>query len=190
VKLPRPLTGGAFFCYNLLMNKGFTLIESLTVITILALMTSILILYNRTGERQIVLLREKANLISTILKAKNLALGGFIQEPLQAVVCGYGVHLEENQYLIYRDLAVDCNASDKRYTPDNPQELFGDIIEISPAVFLKVDEVQDILFAPPLPDVFFDGGAALLEKNIILSDIDETTAVTININNAGQITTQ
>jgi len=174
------------------MNKGFTLIESLTVITILALMTSILILYNRTGERQIVLLREKANLISTILKAKNLALGGFIQEPLQAVVCGYGVYLEENQYLIYRDLANDCEASGKGYSPDNPQELFGDIIKLSPVTILNFESAPnlDIFFAPPVPDVFFDGGKALSEKNIILSDLDHTTEVTININNAGQITTQ
>jgi prepilin-type N-terminal cleavage/methylation domain-containing protein len=172
------------------MNKGFTLIESLTVIAILALMTSFLILYNRTGERQIVLLREKANLISTVLKAKNLALGGFIREPLGEVVCGYGVHFEDDKYFIYRDLAVDCNASDMRYTADNPKELFGDIIEILPVVSLKIDEVSDILFAPPTPDVFFDGSEALLEKNIILSDIDNTTEVVININNAGQISTQ
>ncbi|HCX45441.1 TPA: hypothetical protein DGT35_02475 [Patescibacteria group bacterium] len=174
------------------MNKGFTLIESLTVIAILALMTSFLILYNRTGERQIVLLREKANLISTILKAKNLALSGFIQEPLvgNVVVCGYGIYLEESQYLIYRDLASDCNASDRRYTPDNSKELFGDIIKLSPVTILNVEEVQDIFFAPPVPDIFFNGMSASSEKNIILSDIDHTTEVTININNAGQITTQ
>ena len=176
------------------MNKGFTLIESLTVIAILTLMTSFLILYNRTGERQIVLLREKANLISTILKAKNLALSGFIQEPLvgNVVVCGYGIYLEESQYLIYRDLATNCNLSDKSYSPDDSKELFGDIIKLSPVTILNFESAPnlDIFFAPPVPDVFFDGGKALSEKNIILSDLDHTTEVTININNAGQITTQ
>ena len=172
-------------------NGGFTLIESLVVISILTLMTSFLILYNRTGELQIIILKEKANLIGTILRAKNLALGTLVTESAGVITCGYGVYIENNSYFIYRDLASDCQISDQSYSGNSSGEkLEGETYKLLPAVQFFQNEVNDILFVPPLPDVFFDGSKAVGEKIIRLSDISRDTKSEIIINNAGQISEQ
>lgn len=170
------------------MNRGFTLIEALMVISILTMMTAFLLLYNRTGERQIILLREKARVISAILRAKNLALGVFIQDVGRETVCGYGAYLNKNRYLIYRDLASDCSSSDNRFSIDNPEELLAgeDFILDSRFQFMG-DSDTDILFSPPLPQVFFSGSPALGEKEIKITSPDNDISGSIIINSAGQI---
>ena len=173
------------------MKDGFTLIEAMIVISILTLMTAFLILYNRTGERQILLLNEKSSIISTILRAKNLSLGVFVKQPIRETVCGYGVYLEGSRYFIYKDLAGNCDLSDKRYSLNNPDELVaGEDHALHPALKFTDKDANDILFAPPIPSVFFDGSPATDEKIIGISDLAKLSEVKIIINNAGQISAQ
>ena len=103
-----------------MQKRGFTFIEAIITMAILLMLTSMLLLYNRTGEKQIVLLREKSNVVGQILKARSLSINTFIQdEP----ICGYGVHFENDSYSLFRDRATDCLASDKTYTSADSQEL-------------------------------------------------------------------
>ena len=81
-----------------MQRDGFTFIETLITMGILLMLTSILLLYNRSGERQIVLFKEKAGVVGLILKAKSLSLNTLIiDEP----ICGYGVHFENNSYILF-----------------------------------------------------------------------------------------
>ena len=73
------------------MNKGFTTIEMLVVIGVMALMSSVLMVYGRTGERQINLFKEQARIISALSRAKYLSVSTFGKTD---VPCGYGVHFE------------------------------------------------------------------------------------------------
>jgi len=172
------------------MDRGFTLIEALFVIGFLALMTSFLILYNRTGEKQLILLKEKARIVSALVEAKNLSLVGLAGETLVKgeVSCGYGVRFEQNRYFIYRDLAANCQLSDRRYSAENKAELLADKNFSLPSVLQSADgRVIDVLFIPPLPEVFFDGAAASGEREIILTDNDRSISGKIIINSAGQV---
>ncbi|MFH1759097.1 MAG: type II secretion system protein [Patescibacteria group bacterium] len=171
------------------MNRGFTLIESLVVISLLAIMTSLLVLYNRTGEKQLILIKEKAQIVSIILKAKNLSFGALVEDAGTEIVCGYGVYLEGRQYFIYRDLAGDCALSDHRYTPDVDGILTNDSFTLPVALEFSELEMNDILFQPPTPDIFFDGSLALAAKTIKLADLERTIEAEIIINHAGQINT-
>lgn len=169
-------------------RSGFTLIEILIVISILTLMTSFLVLYNRAGESQIILFKEKANLIGALARAKNLAFGTLIENVGGMVVCGYGVYAESAGYFLYRDLAADCQASDRGYSGDGSGEkIVNDAFALSAAVKLSKEGISDILFVPPFPDVYFDGQRATGEAELVLSVIDGQTKVGVTVNGAGQI---
>ena len=166
-------------------RRAFTLIEMLIIISILTFLISVLVLYNRTGERQLILLREKANLISVILRAKSLSLNTFVEnEP----TCGYGVAFEEKSFFIYKDLSSDCRNTDRVYSGlAFGEKLDNEVHSLDSALkFYRLD-IHDILFVPPNPRVYLDGGQFLEEVQIGLSSADENLKVNILINNAGQI---
>lgn len=167
--------------------KGFTLIEVLVVISILAMLTSFLVLYNRTGESQVTLLQEKTNIISTISRAKNLALGVLVQNNNQLITCGYGVYFKNNNYFIYQDLASDCRGSDRRYSGDGSGERIDNETYNLPTALQLSSDISDVLFVPPLPEVYFDGIKAGEEKSILLRINGQSVESQIIINPAGQI---
>lgn len=177
-------------------RSGFTLIEALIVIGILTLMTSLLIIYSRAGEFQIILLKEKAGIISSLLRARNLSYGTLISDPAEGTVCGYGFHLEGNNYFSYRYLvpfSIDpdkrCQRGDKQYNSAEDKILEPSPISLHPSAKFSKLEVKDILFEVATSQIYFDGllAAAPEEKTIEISDLNNTTKVTIAINNIGQI---
>lgn len=176
--------------YTTSMRRGFSVIEMLVVMSILVVLTSILILYNRTGELQIVLLREQAHFIGTVIRAKSLALNTLIED---TPACGYGVHMDvsagsmPSRYFIYRDKAINCRTSDRIYAAASDEIVSGTETALPPHIVFGTITVQDILFVPPNPQVFLDGSQALAEVSVVLQSDDGATKATVTINNAGQI---
>ena len=168
------------------MRRGFSVIEMLVVISTLVLLTSILVLYNRTGERHIIVLREQARVIGTILRAKSFAINTLVEdEP----ACGYGVHADpaSGAYFIYRDRTSPCSASDHRYGDASDEKIADTEIILDPAVRFAAGSLEDIAFVPPDPQTYLDGGTALAEGSITLETPDGASRVTVIISNAGQI---
>ena len=172
------------------MRRGFSVIEMLVVMSILVVLTSLLILYNRTGELQIILLREQAHFISTVIHAKSLALNTLIED---TPACGYGVHVEvstsalRGRYFIYRDKAINCRTSDRIYAAASDEIVGGTEVALPAHIVFHDIAVHDIMFVPPDPQVFLDGSQALSEASVTLQSDDGKTNATIIINNAGQI---
>ncbi len=165
-------------------RRGFTFIETLITMGVLLMLTSILLLYNRSGEQQIVLFKEKASVVGLILKAKSLSLNTLItDEP----ICGYGVHFENNSYILFKERSTDCAVSDRVYTIADPQELVEEHKLPSSLNFSLASGLQNIFFMPPDPFVFFDGIFASGEKSISISNVDGSTSVDLKINSSGQI---
>ena len=104
--------GNSFPCR---CSMGFTMIEILVVISIMILLSSLLILYSRTGENQIILFRDQSRLITSLNMAKSLSIQRF---NASSPSCAFGVHFSktENAFLIFRDLAADCQNADHVYT--------------------------------------------------------------------------
>lgn len=166
-----------------MFKDGFTFIEILITMGILLMLTSILLLYNRSGEQQIILFKEKASVVGLILKAKSLSLNTLItNEP----ICGYGVRLEINSYLLFKERSTDCINSDRVYTVADPQEL---VEKHNLPLGLKFSQTgfQNILFMPPDPFVFFDGVFASGERSMAISNADGSASVNLKINSGGQI---
>lgn len=169
-------------------EKGFTVLEMLVVISIMALLTSLLILYSRTGENQVILFREQARLITALNRAKSLSVQLY---NAPETPCGFGVHFSQNSFLIFRDLAPDC--ANATHTYNDPSELFEDYQLSSKIRFRPLDSgltLSDIVFVPPDPKTIIDDDPNKSEATVILETLDGKASVEIKVNNAGQITNQ
>ena len=166
--------------------SGFTVMEMFVVLGFIILMMGILIVYNRAGERQIILFREQYSITNAIVQAKSLAIATFGRPN---VPCGYGVHFNSGgDYFIYEDVAIDCNQAGRdRSYPGNPS-LIVSSFKLPLGISFSGLSVSDIVFAPPEPKIYIypDQDPAII---IIKVDV-EGTSVQIKVNKAGQISTQ
>lgn len=94
-------------------NKGFTLIEVVAVIGVLAVTSAILVVNNRLNELQLSINADVAGITSAVGRAKALTLQG--AKTGNCVDGGFGVHLapekesltDPDKYIIFED--IDCN---------------------------------------------------------------------------------
>ena len=177
-------------------KKGFTLIELVVVIAILSLLTSMLLLYSRDSEKQLTLLREKAKLVSIILRAKSLAVQTLKKsEP----VCGYGVHFplpfETAIYRIFKDpkgAGGDCSSTSSNQVWNGVWEDVEVVDLTSTNVTLATSpSMTDVFFTPPDPKTLLSPGnlnSSTITLSITIGGAPSTASITIN--NGGQVSTQ
>ena len=165
------------------------MIEILVVLGIMALLSSIAILYSRTSEQQIILFKEQARVVSVISRAKSLAIQTFAEAP--AGVCGYGVRFEpDGRFFLFRDLpetGADCGSADKQYSGE--AENF-EVNRLDSVLRFSELGLNEILFIPPDPLVVITptpaNNAAIIKIGIQNSNIESV----VKVNKAGQVTTQ
>ncbi len=164
------------------MEKGFTVIEMLVVIAILGIISATLITSMRVGERQIMLFREQARVISALSRAKSLSIATFGESG--NVPCGFGVHFEPTSFLIFKDLASDCGSADRVYS--GPSEIFESFTLDSKVTFNALT-LSDIVFIPPNPFIRITPNQD--QATITIQTIDGSASKNVKINSAGQIST-
>lgn len=167
-------------------NRGFTVLEMLVVISIIILLSSLLILYSRAGENQIILFRDQSRLIMVLNRAKSLSIQMF-NAPESP--CAFGVHFSqaENAFLIFRDLAVTCQNADHVYTETG--ELF-ERYQLSSKIKFGGLTLTDIVFIPPDPKTLIDNDPNKIDATVTLETLNGSASLRVKVNNAGQITTQ
>lgn len=135
-----------------LKNKeGFTLIETLVVIAITAILSSVLLVYNRSNESQIVLYRDQAVIAGLLSRAKSLAIQKYREPALPDYsACAFGVHFEAPRDLIlFQDLGLGGCATGRVYAYDSGEELQRLSLD-SRLQFLNIPPGGlDIFFVPP-----------------------------------------
>lgn len=173
------------------MNKGFTLIEIIVSIGIIALLSAVLLTYNRAGERQIILFKEQAKVISILSRAKSLSISAFGQGN-----CGYGVHLEAPRtFLIFKDIPStvgDCSSADKKYSGTGTSEKFDNSLSFTLDSAVEFDSslttLSDIIFIPPDMSVVINSNLTKDSATITVKTSDNSgSSAKIKVNNAGQI---
>lgn len=169
---------------------GFTLIEVIITLTIMSILSSILIVYTRSSELQIKILKDKASFIGALYHARSLATNTFQGE---GRVCGYGIYIvDDRHYITWSDKAgVDgCKSANKKY--DEPGEMIENVHEFSAGVLLRnfgeQDFLRSILFVPPDPTIVTvpektPGG----QFRLILGSRDGQSIATIGVNKFGQV---
>ena len=197
---------------------GFTLVEAVVVVGIAAILSSILIVYTRQGEKQVVFFKEQSLLVNSILRAKAFSIATF-QPTLQPNqnedrICGWGVHFHKNSssYLIFKDLAPgnsDCAAgANRKY--NRGLGLDEEFEKFSLPVAVKIECIAlfdipnqvcansanqlndgDVIFTPPDPTVFFFPSNASDKELVVNLALDDGSRKTeIRINSFGQISFQ
>ncbi len=166
-------------------ESGFTLIELITIIGVLGLLTSIMIVFGRSSGKQIVLFREQAKVIGVLAQAKSLAIQAKIAA--EGTPCAYGVSFlaSENKYILFKDLNADCASSDRRYS--GAGETVSEY-SLDPLVQFQNLAITDVAFIPPNPDVVITPA----QNEAVIEVIPKAggNVVRVKVNSAGQITAQ
>ncbi len=174
------------------MNKGFTLIEVLTAVLIIGVLSTVILLNYRTGQEQAQLTRASAVFETGIRIAQNLAVnsadfGGTIP-------CGYGIHyVDSRNYSIYAGQlggAANCLVSDHNFQPETDL-IYRDTKIIEQNVMFR-SSFSDIFFEPPDPTTYINdsksaGAFAVVE---LCLETDLTKCRNLIIDTAGRISIQ
>ena len=174
-------------------SNGFTLIETIVVMSIVILMSSILIGYSRENGKQLLLSSTEAKLLSMISRTKFLSIETFFQDEdglgVTRRFCAYGVRVDEvqSEIFIFQDRvpsAVSCAASNNIWDPGNDARLFGDLNEVkintSAMTITSATNLSNVVFIPPDPEVVINGGTNPAIIEIGLNDGGRTFSITID----------
>jgi prepilin-type N-terminal cleavage/methylation domain-containing protein len=149
-----------FFKKNF-FRGGFTLIETLAVISVVAILSSMLIVYSRSSERNIILLNNKFQILNALHQAKSLSLATFgdSQAP-----CAYGVYFNkaEKNVIVFHDNPDSANNCPGNNSYDGDVEKvysFNVDDKIDFSLFTKhvgdfsPADYINIVFIPPDPEI-------------------------------------
>jgi prepilin-type N-terminal cleavage/methylation domain-containing protein len=187
---------------NIKNNKGFTVVELIVTIGVIAVLAGYLIVYNKNSQAQIILSLEQAKLVDALNTAKSLTLSTYIENFSS---CGYGIYINysNNSYEIFRyGQPPNCEAiassslgsilSNSSYTKIKTINLPKEVV-FNTSGSNKLDAM---FFIPPDPKILIwrDGSPNPITENaqnyetyIYLKTKDNSMSKTIKINVAGQI---
>lgn len=171
------------------MNRGFTLIEILVVLTIIVIITGIVI-FNTSLERQnSALLRSAQKLSLDLRRAQLFALSSKIYKTSGIVPCGWGIHFNgigSTSYIIFADLATMPDCSDRDFVRASSGSEDFETTNFEPKISINSlsGSLSDVVFTPPEPTVNFVPSQT--SASIVLINKDGATR-TININKTGFI---
>jgi len=189
-------------------RRAFTLIETLIVIAISAMLAAIAVGYSSVSRNEVSLSVEAAEVSQMVLEAKSLAIATYGNA---AGACGYGVSFDySNQtYSLFTYVpqgfpSCPSAASTTEIAPGDMQEYTGGTskVAIANGVVLSPgssnDGVAVALFYPPAPQTFiarngdFDSNSGEYtftneNSNIYLETVDGSASTAISVSSAGQV---
>jgi prepilin-type N-terminal cleavage/methylation domain-containing protein len=168
-------------------KKGFTLVEVLTSIFIIAILSAVILVNYRQSNRQYALLRSANKLAQDIRRAQQMAMttkeyGGSIPPG------GYGIYINtgDTSYILY----ADNNPAD----PPGGNEIYepGDFVTetINFESGVSVQSVNpsplSVNFKPPDPTTKISNGASEMNEGVITLTLQSKTK-TIKVNKSGLV---
>lgn len=161
------------------MKEGFTLIETLVVLSIIATLSIVSLTVYKTGQKNLALLKAANFLVFKIreAQAKSLSMG---QLGGQYPPGGYGIYLRANPQTIV--LFADNNGN-KTYQPSEMIEN----ISLDNQIFISSlsPSPLNIVFVPPHPTTVINNNQNIMEATIVLSNGSQQ--ITIKVNKVGLI---
>ena len=187
---------------NIKNNKGFTVVELIVTIGVIAVLAGYLIVYNKNSQAQIILSLEQAKLVGALNIAKSLTLSTYIENFSS---CGYGVYINysNNSYEIFKygqppncgviaSSSLSSILSNSSYTKIKTTNLPKEVVFDNSGS----NKLDAIFFIPPDPKILIWRNSyptpitendSNYEANIYLKTKDNSMSKTIKINVAGQI---
>jgi len=166
--------------------RGFTLIETIVVVAITMILSGILLAYNRSTERQIVLYRDQAVIVGAINRAKSLTIQKY-REPRSdgKVACAFGVHFAPpRSFILFQDLDQGGCQENHIYAYDQGEEI--QTLSLDNRLQFDMQNGFDILFIPPELQATTTNANGF-PVTIVIKTNDNTGRATTTISAAGQI---
>ncbi len=172
---------------QILRQNGFTLIEMLVSIAILALLSTVIIANYRAGQRQVNVQNAANQLASDLRVAQNYTLSGKENASGNFPTGGWGVHLVNGNasYILFAD-------NNGNYTYDAGEEFktlnLPNKTQIS-AIQINGSDTSplDIVFEPPDPTTYIDGTKNNNDAEITLIETDSSKTKKVKVNCFGLI---
>lgn len=178
--------------------RAFTVLEVLVVVGLTVILMGVLVGYNRSIERHLILFQEQAKVLGILQKAKSLALGAYA--PPGVVVCAYGVFFSpsEHKMILFQDLpSPNCKetGTDYKFTASNPSEIMEEVRLDAVAVrFSALLPISQVVYIPPYPTVkIWDVAAAngdLVSELITIELLDGSASRSVRVTDFGQISAE
>ncbi len=182
-------------------KKGFTLIEILVTLGILAILSAILVGYASESSRQTFMMIARERVIRLFARVRSLSTSTYSVNAgggNQMLICGYGLHVDRpaGKLFIFQEMASDCSIANYQYTPGTDVPLAGALDSYSldtGRIQFVTDpngDLNDVVFVPPNPDIHINGDTAgTITKAGVDLQIKDGSGYTaeVNINNAGQV---
>lgn len=183
-------------------GAGFTLIETLIVVAISAMLSAIAIGYSSVGRNEVSLSVESSKISQIILQAKSLSIATYGNAQ---GTCGFGVSFDANAqtysiFAYHPQGAVSCPpaASITNIAPGDmaPYTDGTSNIHVANGVVLSAgasnDGIAEVLFYPPEPQTFItryeDSGSFTNEdSDVYLKTVDGAAQTVISVSAAGQV---
>lgn len=149
------------------MNKGFTLVELIVVFGIVALLSGILLVNMRGGERELALRRSAQKVMQAVREAQNKAFAGN----------DYGVRfIEGTEPVVFSDSNRNGSYDAGEEVRSVALEATIDIVSCSPSCV----SYFELVFVPPNPDVVFSSVPAGDAVITLQDDSGNTQNIYIN----------
>ncbi len=133
-------------------KQGFTIIELIIAIAIVALITGIVLANYRVGQRQQTIRAEAQKLVSTLRNAQNMALAGKVHNT-EVPKFGYGVYIDDtnNKYTLFANY---CEPDYKDFVSEACLDYMDQDIETMDLTLKKID--VEVGLEDPTPSNFYD----------------------------------
>jgi prepilin-type N-terminal cleavage/methylation domain-containing protein len=171
-------------------NKSFTLIELLVVISIIVILTGVVFINYRSGEKTLALQRSANKLAQDIRRAQVLATASEKCQscgPSAPVPSGgYGIYLEQgdNFYILYAD-----GNGNEQYGDSEDRELERIYLEKGVHISISANS-SSVNFRPPDPQIKFTGGSSTTLTISLSLDTDPLKTKKITVNKVGLVEIQ
>lgn len=179
-------------------ERGFTLLELLVVMGIIAVLISMTLGYSRESTRQLALTSTQAEMLSLINRAKFLSIETFFGGGRSGDqrICSYGVrvNLSNQEIFIFQDLSslAECPGNSNNVY-DEGEKLSGELNEVNLqdtlVTFTEDTNLSEAVFIPPDPKTKINKSDTP-EAKVGVKIREGKGQFTITVNNAGQIRTE
>ncbi len=156
-------------------QKGFSIIELLVVIFIVALLSGLVLVGFFSGQKRYAVSRAAQLLAADLRRAQNFAITGKIQGA--TVPAGYGLYISSaSQYKLFYN-----NNTNKQY---NASSITLETISLADAAITSAGIAKSIYFTPPEPVTYINGAASGSQIFTITSN---SYSKTVTVDASGRI---
>ncbi|MCD6568997.1 type II secretion system protein [bacterium] len=135
---------------------GFTIIEMMVTLSIITVLLTMMLAYNRKAEKINYLNRAVNKVLFEVKRAQEQAMLVWQSPATSQKICGWGLYwdknnLPQNKFILFKDFCEEGkNYGDNKYSKDEQEEVI-----LLKEVVITETNVESLCFVPPDPKLYF-----------------------------------